>query len=507
VRTRGAVGEYTADEALTQILSGTGLTYRYLDEKTVTIVPVASTKTQVEGQGGSTSSDQEGKKSSSEGFRLAQVDQGQPSSPTTVEKPEEQTSKRKPIQLEEVVVTGSRIPLTAKEGAQDVKTYTRQQIEQSGQTNVAYFLNTLPEVSVSVTENNPFITGGATTTVQLRGLPIGTTLVLLNGRRVGDDRADTRVWRRLRSQYHPACRRRAYRGNSSRFIGGLRFGCDRWRREYHTEEEVQWFGSQCQIQRCVRRTEPVGRRFCLGFGIGIKVHSPSSAASKIAMHSPGAHVRTQPMPITKRFGGPDRRSTTCNPGTVFSANGQPLPGLGTATFAAVPAGFTGQPTIQEFQATAGTRNLCNPNNAGGNIINESHRAGVFVQGNYDLTSSVNLFTELLYSHTKIDLTSAAPRLFSSQFTVSSSNPSIHLVRRYESLIRSPVREQFCYPPIPPFSGRFSACAAVSLTHGNGRLPAGVPEIARQSHRPTVSSAAAPPPFSRTLSIHQTLRRR
>src|SRR5262245_19780522 len=35
----GAVGELTIDEALTKILSGTGLTFRYLDQNSITIVP------------------------------------------------------------------------------------------------------------------------------------------------------------------------------------------------------------------------------------------------------------------------------------------------------------------------------------------------------------------------------------------------------------------------------------------------------------------------------------
>src|SRR6201986_957659 len=40
IRTNGADGDITANEALEQLLSGTGLTYRYLDEKTVTVVPL-----------------------------------------------------------------------------------------------------------------------------------------------------------------------------------------------------------------------------------------------------------------------------------------------------------------------------------------------------------------------------------------------------------------------------------------------------------------------------------
>ena len=40
LRTRGVSGPMTAAEALEHVLSGTGLTYKYLDEKTVTIMPV-----------------------------------------------------------------------------------------------------------------------------------------------------------------------------------------------------------------------------------------------------------------------------------------------------------------------------------------------------------------------------------------------------------------------------------------------------------------------------------
>jgi len=182
------VGEFTTDEALTRILSGTGLTYRYLDAKTVTILPASaipqgSTQAQAGGQGGATSPDKEGKKDSSRGFRVAQVDQGQTSSSSTVEKQNKQISHQKPVQLEEVVVTGSRIPTRAGESARDVRIYNREQIEQSGQTSVSDFLNTLPSVSLSL-HGAGFQLTGFTSPVTLHGLPTGTTLVLINGRRV-----------------------------------------------------------------------------------------------------------------------------------------------------------------------------------------------------------------------------------------------------------------------------------------------------------------------------------
>jgi hypothetical protein len=77
--TKGASGALTQDEALTQILGGTGLTYRYLDDDTVTIMPTPSSGASLSsGQGGTTSDQHEQggqKKPLWDGFRLAQADQ------------------------------------------------------------------------------------------------------------------------------------------------------------------------------------------------------------------------------------------------------------------------------------------------------------------------------------------------------------------------------------------------------------------------------------------------
>lgn len=45
-RTPGATGELTCDETLTKLLSGTGLTFKYLDDRTITIVPAAPRTTE-----------------------------------------------------------------------------------------------------------------------------------------------------------------------------------------------------------------------------------------------------------------------------------------------------------------------------------------------------------------------------------------------------------------------------------------------------------------------------
>src|SRR5690349_20487541 len=45
LETSGAKGNLTTDEALRQILAGTGLTYKYIDQKTITVVAAESATT------------------------------------------------------------------------------------------------------------------------------------------------------------------------------------------------------------------------------------------------------------------------------------------------------------------------------------------------------------------------------------------------------------------------------------------------------------------------------
>ncbi len=64
-----------------------------------------------------------------------------------------------------------------------MRSYTREDIEQSGRTTIADFLDNLPDVSTSSNAlTSTFLAGS--TSVQLHGLPVGTTLTLLNGHRV-----------------------------------------------------------------------------------------------------------------------------------------------------------------------------------------------------------------------------------------------------------------------------------------------------------------------------------
>ncbi|WP_164272900.1 TonB-dependent receptor [Stenotrophomonas sp. B1-1] len=87
--------------------------------------------------------------------------------------------------LDRITVTGSNIPRTNTETPSPVQVVTRQEIDRSGKTTVAEYLQTLTSDgagSIPKTFGNGFAGGGAG--ISLRGLGAGSTLVLLNGRRM-----------------------------------------------------------------------------------------------------------------------------------------------------------------------------------------------------------------------------------------------------------------------------------------------------------------------------------
>ena len=87
--------------------------------------------------------------------------------------------------LDRITVTGSNIPRTNTETPSPVQVVTRQEIDRTGKTTVAEYLQTLTSDgagSIPKSFGNGFAGGGAG--ISLRGLGAGSTLVLLNGRRM-----------------------------------------------------------------------------------------------------------------------------------------------------------------------------------------------------------------------------------------------------------------------------------------------------------------------------------
>ena len=98
--------------------------------------------------------------------------------------PEEAEAEPAPPKLgEEMLVTGSRIRRKDLAGPAPVVVFSREQIQNSGRANVGEFLQTMPQQSNAINRgtNNG---GDSSVRINLRGMGVQSTLVLLNGRRL-----------------------------------------------------------------------------------------------------------------------------------------------------------------------------------------------------------------------------------------------------------------------------------------------------------------------------------
>lgn len=196
-KTEGAVGEFTADEALRKLLTGTGLSYRYLTASTVTVVSATDSQHPQTVAATPPLSNMEVGKNSSQNLRLAQAGPG--ASSVTQERSESPPEKKSetPLEETEVVVTGSLLRRIDTETASPVQTLDRSYITDSGKLTLGDVLQQMPSVSGTATnvQNNntggggasPLLEGGdGAARVSLRGLGVTRTLVLIDGQRMAN---------------------------------------------------------------------------------------------------------------------------------------------------------------------------------------------------------------------------------------------------------------------------------------------------------------------------------
>lgn len=155
-RTRGAHGVQTPRQALTMLLAG---------------------------------SDYVAHQDGSGAMVIVRKTGAQPAAPPTIPAPRAsgQPSRTETRTLQEVVVTGSRIPRSQIEGPAPVVTITAQDIQQRGFASVPDLMTSLTQ-NLGALDNNQYTDGfspGAQA-VDLRGLGPNHTLVLVNGRRIAD---------------------------------------------------------------------------------------------------------------------------------------------------------------------------------------------------------------------------------------------------------------------------------------------------------------------------------
>lgn len=137
-RTRGAVGDLTTTEALAQLLEGTDLAYAYLDEKTVTILPVRATP------------------ASSRGMRLARAADPQPARASDAAAgPTDESGGRD--SLEEVIVTSQRREESIQATALTIDAFSQDEVTRAGVQTFDGIYKLVPGVNISRVAGLPIV--------------------------------------------------------------------------------------------------------------------------------------------------------------------------------------------------------------------------------------------------------------------------------------------------------------------------------------------------------------
>jgi iron complex outermembrane receptor protein len=298
---------------------------------------------------------------------------------------------RDDTEVVKVEVTGSRLKRVEAEGPTPVNVYTAKDIEQSGQPNLERFLAGLNEVSATSGEGAFGSTGQAT--VQLRGLPVGTTLVLVNGRRVeavGSASANLFNLNLIpmaaidRVEIVPVGSSAVYGGDA---LAGV----------------VNVILKKSMDGVSLAANLGSGRGFG-DSGLSLATGGHGADGSYLLL---GSYSRATPLTAAergsffqnadyRRFGGPDARVRNCTPGTVSSVSGANLPGLNSSS-AAIPQLAAGQtPQVSDFASTAGTANLCNlyDNGNGYPLVYGEETLALHAMGEYKIRGSWFAFSEL-----------------------------------------------------------------------------------------------------------------
>jgi iron complex outermembrane receptor protein len=170
LKSPGAAAGLPPGAALEHLLGGTGLEYRVLNDRTVSILPVGGKASLPAPRDSSTSAP---------GTDIQGV------AALRDEPPAALTSKAAPAGLEEVVVVGTLLPNTAP--TSPVITLDRTDIDRTGSTSVQDVMSKLPQNFSGQTAATTLVAGGNagfTNQVDIRGLGSQSTLTLVDGHRV-----------------------------------------------------------------------------------------------------------------------------------------------------------------------------------------------------------------------------------------------------------------------------------------------------------------------------------
>jgi iron complex outermembrane receptor protein len=215
------------------------------------------------------------------------------------------------------------------------------------QSTIAQVLNSLPEVSVGFTESINEGEFGATT-VQLHGMPAGTTLILLNGRRLESGGSNLGKFFDLNSIPVGLIDRIEVLPMGSSAI----YGSDGLAGVVNIILKKDFTGRRPTSVTAAPRARPSRVSTSPGARHGDGLRSRWSARCCSAAGCSSASAPSRATTTIAVSAGPTCAGRSATPATIYSTDGSNLPGL-SSPFAAIPPGLTGVPSISDFAATQG----------------------------------------------------------------------------------------------------------------------------------------------------------
>jgi iron complex outermembrane receptor protein len=153
IRTQGAIGEFTPEEALNTLLTDTGLAYRYLDAKTVTIMPIASQATGDNSDATTDNRKEGGGKAASQEFRVAQVDSGKTAGSVSVDQRGATSPAGSDAQsagLSEIIVTAQKKNERLQDVPVPVTVLGAEELVDNGQVRLQDYYDQIPGLNLAV---------------------------------------------------------------------------------------------------------------------------------------------------------------------------------------------------------------------------------------------------------------------------------------------------------------------------------------------------------------------
>lgn len=368
-------GRYTVDAALTELLTPVGLSFEWVNTRTVTIVGPWTTPPAGAGVGEEIVAGDKARANTDEWDRIIRAGGGRSG------------SARGPW-MEEVTVTGSR--LEAPYGLEaPVVVHDSEDIERSGASSVADLLKRVTQIPF--TRPQWFRADGAQF-AELRGLGPNMAVVLIDGRRVVTTASALQVDAfDLNDIPLPAVDRIEVLSDSASAV----YGADAVggvlnvllkRNISEPQFEYSYGGADGGANE---------NRASLSLG-GVVGRMRGSIVLDYFSREPlfGAARERWRDQDYRRFGSIDWRSPIASPGNIMSALPGNLPGL-PSPIAAVPEGISGRDlTPGDFLQTAGQTNLSSSLRSW-SIVSEADRRGIVAQGEIDFGPHLTAFADVL----------------------------------------------------------------------------------------------------------------